>query len=159
MGALSKSVFKTQLTANDATAQEELGAIRQESGKFYKYVQAVDLALANGDAVEIGSTAVDYKVTQDRAGGSSIGRVPAGVAIGTITANYYGWIQIKGVHTSVKSDGSVSKGEAVVPHASTNGTVDSAAVGSTVAITAQQALGFAMADDTTSRAVVYIDCL
>lgn len=153
-----KSINATKLAANDATATDTPGAYRMAAdGKIYRYVQVVDTAVANGHVVEVADAAVDYEVSKDRSGGSSIGRIPAGVAIGTISKDYYGWVLVKGVHTSVLSDGSVAAGEGVVPHASTDGAIDSVAAGSTVAVTSHQVLGFALANDTTSRAVVSVN--
>ena len=150
-----KSINATKLAANDATATDTPGEYRMSAdGKIYRYVQALDIAVANGLVVENADAANSYEVSIDRAGGSSIGRIPAGVGIGAITADYYGWVLVRGVHTSVLSDGSVAVGEAVVPHASTNGGIDTAATGSTVAVTGQQLVGYALADDTTTRAVV-----
>lgn len=153
-----KHINATKLASNSATAIDTPGAYRQAvDGKIYRYVQAVDLAVANGYVVTIADAADDSIVSIDISGGSSIAVKAAGVGIGAITADYYGWVLVKGVHSSVLSDGSVAAGEYVVPHASTNGSIDTAAAGSTVAITAHQALGVALADDTTTRAVVSVD--
>jgi hypothetical protein len=150
-----KSINATKLAANDAIAKDTPGEYRMSAdGKIYRYVQALDIAVADGYVVENADAANSYKVSIDRAGGSSIGRIPAGVGIGAITKDYYGWVLVRGVHNSVLSDGSVAAGEAVVPHASVNGSIDTAATGSTVAVTGQQLVGYALADDTTSRAVV-----
>lgn len=86
---MSKQLPATKITANDATAKEELGRIRWEGAKAYKYVLVEDQALANGDVVEFSDTS-GYEVSSDRSGGASIGRAVAGVAIGTITDAQYG---------------------------------------------------------------------
>ena len=90
-------------------------------------------------------------------------RVPAGVAIGTITDGSYGWIQVAGVHTAVKTDGGVIAGDALVPHASVDGTADTATSASTVVITAAQVFGYALATDggttTVGTVTAMIRCL
>lgn len=134
------------LTDNSATARHTLGDIHFESGKAYRYVLAEDADLAAGDVVEFSDT-TGYEVTNDRSGGSSVGRVVAGVAVGTITDGQYGWIQVSGVGT-VKTDGGVSAGDALVPHASVDGQADTAASGSTVTNTEAQVFGYALATDT-----------
>lgn len=159
---MSKKVINS-LTGNDATAKVEPGTIffDDSNGKVYRYVLAEDAALAVGDVVEF-SDASAYEVTNDR-NGSTIGHVVAGVAIGTITDAYYGWIQVSGVHTAVKTDGGVAAGDALIPHATVDGQADTAAQGSTVTVTAAQTFGYALATDagTTSAGTVaaMIRCL
>ncbi len=136
---------------NDATPVVPAGTVKQDAGtsKVFKYVQVEDANLAIGDVVEY-SDVTGKEVTKDRAGGSSIGRVVAGVALGTITDGNYGWIQVSGLNTYCKTDGSVAAGEAIVPHASTDGVADSVASGSTVVNTEAQVFGYSLVADTTS---------
>lgn len=159
---MPKQLPATKLTANDATAKEELGRVRWEGSKAYRYIQVEDAALANGDVVEFSDTS-GYEVSPDRSGGASVGRVVAGVAIGTITDAYYGWIQVSGRHASVKTDGGVSAGDALVPHATVDGRADTATSASTVVITAGQVFGKALeTDDGTTSAgtcAAVIHCL
>lgn len=157
-------VTRAGLTANDSTASEQLGKvyIDHSNGKAYKYILVEDAAIANGDVVEFSDTS-GYEVTKDRSGGASLGRFVAGVAICTISDAQYGWIQVSGVHTAVKTDGAVAKGDRLVPHASADGQADTEASGSTVAVTSGQVFGFALATDsgTTSAGTVaaMIRCL
>ncbi len=157
-----KQLPATKLTANDASAKEELGRLRFEKGKVYKYVLVEDANLANGDVVEFSDTS-GYEVTNDRAGGSSIGRVVAGVAIGTITDAQYGWIQVHGVHGAIKTDGGVAKGDVLIPHATGDGRADTAVAASTATNTEGQRFADALATDsgTTSAGTVvgFIKCL
>lgn len=142
-----KQLPATKLNANDATAKEELGRVRWEGGKAYRYVLVEDQNLANGDVVEYSDTS-GYEVTSDRSGGASIGRAVAGVAIGTLTDAQYGWIQISGRHTAIKTDGGVAAGDVLVPHATKDGRADTGTTASTVVITSGQRFGFALAADT-----------
>jgi len=123
--------------------------VTDRKGNAFKYVRAEDGALAVGDVVEYSDTS-GYEVTKDRSGGSSLGRVVAGVALGTITDAYYGWVQVTGLNTYTKTDGSVAVGDALVPHATADGQADTAASGSTVANTEAQVFGYALVADTTS---------
>jgi hypothetical protein len=135
---------------NDASPLYAPGlVVTDRLGKTYKYVRAEDANLAVGDVVEYSDTS-GYEVTKDRAGGASLGRIVAGVALGTITDAYYGWIQVAGLNTYTKTDGSVAVGEALVPHASADGQADTVASGSTVVNTEAQVFGFALVADTTS---------
>lgn len=119
------------------------------TNKVYKYVLIEDMAVAVGDVVEYSDTS-GYEVTKDRAGGSSLGRVAAGVALGTITDAYYGWIQVAGLNTYTKTDGSVAVGQGIVPHATSDGVADSVESGSTAVNTEAQVFGYALVADTTS---------
>ena len=136
---------------NDTTPLFTPGTVQQDkaTSKVYKYILVEDANLAVGDVVEYSDTS-GFEVTKDRAGGASLGRIAAGVALGTITDGKYGWIQVAGLNTYTKSDDSVAKGEALVPHASADGQADTVTAGSTVVTTEAQVFGYAMADDTTS---------
>lgn len=157
---MAKQLPATKLTADDSSAQEELGRIRWEGSKAYKYVLAEDADISIGEVVEYSDTS-EYEVTNDRSGGSSIGRVVAGVAIGDITDGQYGWIQVYGRNTSTVTDGGVSAGEALIPHASADGQADSVS-STTSSVLESQVFGYALADDgatTTKRVIAAIRCL
>lgn len=136
---------------NDTTPVVAPGTVVQDkaTSKVYKYILVEDANLAVGDVVEYSDTS-GYEVTKDRAGGASLGRIAAGVALGTITDAKYGWIQVAGLNTYTKTDGSVAVGDALVPHASADGQADTAASGSTVVNTEAQVFGYALVADTTS---------
>ena len=93
---------------NDAAATVfVVGQVYEHLGKKYRYVQVVDaVAVGNGTVVEWANT-TSTAVTSDRAGGSSVGRRVAGVAVGTISQNQYGFIQTGGNHAAVRTDGGV----------------------------------------------------
>jgi hypothetical protein len=100
-----KDVFNTTLTANDATAQERVGALRIENddtngSKVYMYVLAGG-AIANGTTCQwenAAGTAVKANALTE-----GLCSPIAGVGIGTITDEYYGWIQVKGYHGAIIS--------------------------------------------------------
>lgn len=136
---------------NDASPLFTPGTVVRDksTGNVYKYILVEDATLAKGHVVEYSDTS-GYEVTKDRAGGSSLGRIVAGVALGAITDAYYGWIQVAGLNTYTKTDGSVAVGDALVPHASTDGIADTAESGSTAVNTEAQVFGYALVADTTS---------
>ena len=154
---MANKIVRAPLDSNSATALVEPGCVwyNEAGDKAYKYVLVEDANLAKGDVVEYADV-TGYEVTNDRSGGASLGRFVAGVAITTITDAKYGWIQVSGIHTAVKTDGAVAKGDRLVPHASVDGRADTEANGSTVVVTAGQTFGFALATDsgTTSAGTV-----
>lgn len=152
------------VTSNSTTALEQVGGLFEDgaTGNIYRYVQIEDMDVADGDIVEYSDTS-GGEVTKDRAGGASVGRIPAGVAVGTITDGNYGYVLVRGRHTAVKTDGGVAAGDVLVPHATYDGKADTATSASTVVITAGQRLGFALAVDSSSAStatvVAMINCL
>ena len=127
--------WKTKLTDNSATAQEQLGIIRYELDstnglKKYKYVQAADdTTVANGTALGYLTTdTARLTVSSDQT--DFLYNNPAGVGIGAITAEYYGWVQIGGYHSAIKTNGDDDiAADASLILTSTDGTVDSVAAG------------------------------
>lgn len=132
---MSKSLVVGKLTSDSATAENQLGTLRTEWSttdsclKTYKYVlTASDTTVANGTALgfsdTLGHTAsldcTDYDENQ-----------PLGVGIGVITAGQYGWVQTKGYHSAVLTNGDddIADGDHVILDASTDGVVDSVAAG------------------------------
>lgn len=150
-------------TSNSSSPTMKVGAVVSDvNGKLYRYIQVEDQALAKGDVVEFSDT-TGKEVTSDRSGGASLGRQVAGVAVTTITDAYYGFVQVFGKMSAVKTDGGVTKGQLLVPHASVDGRADSEAAGSTVVVTSGQVFGMALATDggTTSAGTVpaFLRCL
>lgn len=137
---------------NDTTALYTPGAVVTDNvtGKVYKYVLAEDANIILGDVVEYSTAQNGYEVTKDRAGGTSVGRVAAGVALGGITDGRYGFIQVAGLNNYVRSGGSVAAGSALIPHASTDGIAAAAESGSTAVNTEAQVFGYSLVADTTS---------
>lgn len=115
-------------TVNQATAGIYTpGRIYDYNGKLYRFVQFVDgVAYADGQSVEYADATTGYVVTNDRAGGSSIGRVAAGICLRVMTQNYYGFVLVRGFHGTVLTSGAdnIAVGECLITHATTDGTVD-----------------------------------
>lgn len=154
---MANKIVRAPLFSDNSDALVEPGSVWYDEGgeNAYRYILVEDANLAKGDVVEYSDTS-GYEVSKDRSGGASIGRVVAGVAITTVTDGQYGWIQVAGRHTSVKTDGAVTAGQNLVPHATVDGVADSEANGSTVAVTSGQIFGRALAADagTTSAGTV-----
>lgn len=89
---------------------------------MYRYFLCKDLTVAAGNVVEYSSTT--GAVTKDRAGGTSIGRTVAGVAVGAVTAGNYGWFQTDGVvDCTVVANGVVAAGNLLTAHETSDGSV------------------------------------
>lgn len=130
-----------------------LGSLVFYGGKWYAFVQykdAVTYVASPGMVLTWADTACTT-VTNDRAGGSSIGQIPAGIACiaGAAAAvqNNYGFVQLSGVATVGPTDGAVALGELVVPHASTDGGVDTWSG-------TLKPFGVALADDVSTTSVI-----
>lgn len=131
--------------ANDASARMTVGTEWDNAGKSYRYVLVEDANLAANDVVEF-SDATGAEVTNDRAGGASLGRSVAGVALGTVTDGQYGVIQTRGLATvKVPANTAVAAGNYLVPHATSDGAV---AVATTS--TLGQIFAVALAADTAT---------
>lgn len=119
---MSKQVPARGLSANDSAAKGAVGQLYVREGKSYRYYKAKDIAFAANKVVEYSTTA--GAVTIDRAGGSSVGRIAAGVAYGTVTAGNYGWVQVAGTCSMlVPAAGVVAAGNYLTTHATTDGAV------------------------------------
>lgn len=122
------------------------------TGKRYRYCRFLDaVTYVAGHAVEWANVACT-SVTNDRAGGSSLGRLPAGVAVAVVAQNGYGWVQTWGPCTGVATSGAddIAVGENVFPHATTDGTVD----GSVATTATVDKIGYALeADDNSANTV------
>lgn len=159
------SVHEDPATVNEENPRATLGALYYFAGEpgnssaapkgIYRYVQIVDLAVADGDSL-CPSTAAggDTLASQDRSA-DIVSTVCLGVAVGTVTADYHTYILCDGVHTNVLGDGSVTAGDALYPSSGTDGAADTRA--ETVA--AAQ-FGTALEDDDSSnRFAALINCL
>lgn len=161
MASVQGLTWKTKLTANDSTAQEQLGIIREDidstgSLKRYVYVQAAaDTTVANGTALAFSDT-IRNVATSDISDASQ--NQPCGVGIGAITAEYYGWVQCYGYHATVLTNGDddIADGDTIIL-SSSDGVVDSVAAGTA---STYKPLGVAVAADVDANNTVatFLDC-
>lgn len=151
-----KLVVQTILTsANDTSAKEELGAVVITSdGKLFQYINAKSALsqgfVVGGDSSASGTATYTVSPTIARCAGNRA----VGVAVGTISAGNYGWVQVKGRNNHVKTDGSVGVGGI---RWGTNKTAASASA--TTAVT-KPLMGLSRKADSGSIATfVELDCL
>lgn len=134
---------ESPIGVNDVKPRYHLGSLYYHNGRYYRYVKFVDaVTYAAGHVVEwcAGFTSV----TNDRTGGSSLGRCPAGVCLAAMTQNYYGFVQVAGVgDVAMLTDGSVAGGEWLVSDSGTDGGADTMAAGEEA-----QVFAFAIAADS-----------
>ena len=127
--------IKEPVTYFSATPNYDLGELYYDdrSAKVYRYVAcaaaATNNALAAGEYC-CADTGGAWIVNNDVTGGTGMGTEPMGIAISAIPENYYGWIQVGGMAAVTITDGSVAAGEYIMPHATTDGGVDTMADGS-----------------------------
>jgi len=146
-----KRLWATELTENSATKKEELGVEREEYDTTYGYRKFIYVQVAAGVTVALG-TALAYSdkkrqtVTTAFTVAAALGNKVAGVGIGAITAEYYGWIQTFGYHGGVKTDAGddIVDGDTLVLHASTAGVCEKVAINTAAPY---RPLGVAVADD------------
>ena len=107
---------------NDLSPRYEIGGLYEYvhatyGHAYYKYYQFLDaVTYGAGDVLEHAS-ANGTGVSQDRASGASSGRVPAGVALGVMTQNYFGFAQVSGRGTVIlRTDGAVAAADYIVSH-------------------------------------------
>lgn len=99
--------------------------------KRYRYVKFLDAVTYAPGQVVTPANAAGTSVTNDVSGGSSVGALTfAGVVIGTPTQNSWGWVQTRGYHAAVKTNGDddIAQNDTVIMVA-TDGVVDSVAGG------------------------------
>lgn len=98
-----------------SSPEHPLGAISvitdedQLIDKAFMYAKVVDADVTDGEAANFGqvydsNTQFVPHVTPDRSGGSSLGQVPAGVFVNSISQDNFGWIQIRGLHDAVQTE-------------------------------------------------------
>lgn len=111
-------------THNSTTATHSLGqeytALFNGERAVFRFVKVVDATAAADGDVMLFASASTWSVTKDISGGSAVTTLGcAGVAVGTISQDRYGFILIRGRHDAVKCHTSTAVGEYIsVPGAS-----------------------------------------
>ena len=105
--------FDPSIVNQDTVGSYALGELREYNGKTYKFIKnangASDNALADGDVCYWASaTALTICNALTSVGSALVGNPVAGVAIGAVTKNNYGFILVHGLHTNVKSTSSTA---------------------------------------------------
>jgi hypothetical protein len=140
------------ITANDSTAQEELGTLRYTQDatnglRKWKYVQfnngAGNVASVANMVVCAKTTDVTGNTVTNDISDSAANKV-AGVMPVAMTDLYYGWLQIGGYNSAIATNGDDDIADGVTLIASGDGTCDSVAAGTA---STYKPLGYAMAAD------------
>ena len=152
-----KKIFATGLTEVKPSTElvDDLGDIRFENGKIYKYVnyaQSTIAATAGSVVVYKGSNGYASNiVTGDYSEGASANRIAAGVVVGAISTseNSYVWVQIKGPATlSVTLGGTATDGSPLTVVGASDKAMD------LIQVTAATETVFAHAEDASAQIVV-----
>lgn len=116
-------------TVTSDTDDHGVGVVHWDGdGKAYRWVQFVDQDAAVGEVVYPANTS-GTQVTTDYTGGSGLSAKVAGIALGTVDISVasYAWVQVSG-NATVRGDGSVAAGDAVIGH-TVDGEADTFAAG------------------------------
>lgn len=121
---------------NDASPRYRLGElfVDPQTGYIYRYVQFKDaVTYAAGHVCTWATATSQTAVTNDRAGGSSVGAIVAGICQAVMTQNYYGFILVSGFYATILTSGAddIVVEESLIAHATTDGACDGVAAGST----------------------------
>lgn len=128
-----KQAFATKLTDVDTVQREQLGTLRFEGNKVYKYVTynpgAGPVAAVAGNVCYYYAPGGDHAaeqytnnvVTSDLSDSAEVG---AGVLMGVIPTGGFGWIQIRGAATLTTALTAGTDGDPLCPTGSTDGTLD-----------------------------------
>lgn len=130
--------------------------VQNENGsKRYKFVLVEDLALVVGNLVSYTTDDNGYEVSPTNGAGACDITQPAGLAIVIVADGDCGWIQTYGLNdVAMVGDGSIAAGESIMPHATTDGGVDTWATNPSVKA------GQSLIDDAPGLAIggVFLDC-
>lgn len=123
------------LTADHSTQKEKLGTLRVVHDETYGMLVYRYVKIASTSAAVANGTFVFQDDAYGRQGTTVVAdatsrNLPLGVGIGTITAGNYGWLQVAGYHSAVKTNGDddIAAGDTIIASAS-NGVVDSVTAG------------------------------
>lgn len=110
---LHSGAWVTTVAANDTTQREELGILRFEGAKIYRYVKMTGGAAT---AFEAASYAADTttSIKQTPAASTAAGQSVAGITESAITSGSFGWLTVYGGATA-KCDTAATVGLVLVP--------------------------------------------
>lgn len=126
-----------------------LGAVYEYLGREYRFIllSASSAALVATDLTEWASSTT-YTVAKSK-DAAALGRIPAGVAMGSITAGNYGFVLVRGIAT-VKSNSSTT-GKPQVSDTGIAGTCNDTAAATSAPF------GVALTGTSTGTCVVMVD--
>ena len=124
-----------------------------DHGEVYQFVQFVDIDVSAGDSVEISALSYDadgsintFQVTADSS--AALGDSGIGIAVASVTAGNYGWIQISGPIAGMNTaNTTLTAGDYFRVDGTNDGEIASVAAGEEL-----QALGIITEFNTTTAA-------
>jgi hypothetical protein len=147
LSGISGGALTDVYTAASSQGIADVGEIKYEDGKKYKFVEIVDQDVAVNEVLYPANT-TGTQFTSDYTGGSGLSAMVGAVALGTVDISVapYAWVQIPetGTFGTVRSDGFVAAGEAIIGH-TVDGEADTMAAGEENLVFA-----YALADDAGS---------
>lgn len=157
---MSSFIHKSVTEANDEVPKWNVGGVYwSPEGLAYKYVQFKDAITYVAGHVCTWANTTGTAVTNDRADGSSIGAIPAGVAVRVMTQNYYGFILVHGPYATIVTSGAddIAVGESLIAHATTDGACDGVAANAMT--TASFGTALAADVDAANTVAGFVRCL
>lgn len=109
--AIPSGSFRQGLTQVSSTQYDDLGALRYEGGKFYKYLKLLNttagVAVAAGDVLGYGLAGIASNICVSDNSDAATKPVGAGVALATVAAadtltGVFVWVQVTGAFTALK---------------------------------------------------------
>lgn len=108
-----KQLFQTALTDIKSTDVEGVGTLRYENEKIYRWVknEEASTALTVGQlATHVIANGILLTTTVKQPATANLGFIGGVVVATSLTAGYYGWIQIYGPNSSVSVSGGTTGG-------------------------------------------------
>lgn len=142
--------------------QFTLNQKREEDGKVYRFVK---YTAGTATVVAVAGNLVYWTATAGTVvGDESDSSIPAGILMGVIAANGFGWIQVRGLHAAVQNEGTDIALGAHLIASTTDGKVTSIVAGefTTTAGTLAQInrvlrrIGYAVAAETGTTGAAYL---
>lgn len=130
-----EGLIEAPIGVNDEEQRYEFGTLYYWNGRLFRYAKFVDsVDYSDGHVVEW-AAANFSAVTNDKSGGSSLGRLPAGVALNAVTSGNFGFFQVGGLGVvrlyayDVDGTAQVAAGDFLVSDSATDGMADQMADG------------------------------
>jgi len=162
-----KRVYLTPLDAVDTVDKEDVGTLRFEGNKVYKYVKlqntTATVAVLAGDAVAYNAE-VGHSVSQVVSDMTDADAAPVGAGIiqgtvaGVLATAYYCWIQIKGPVTALQTIGDTPVDGQEVSMSTTDKTLTITEYSGTSPNIRQVAACMGIVQDASAK-LVALDCL
>lgn len=101
---IHSGAWVTAVSANDSTQKEELGILRFEGAKLYRYVKGTAANITAGQACSYAADSSTSIITTAAASTATAQSV-AGIAETAITSGSFGWLTVSGPATALVDTG------------------------------------------------------